>query len=495
MQPFTSTKDQELQHERDLWEKQELDIKFMDFVSVMSAWKNRKNKESLSLENGTNLNTTFRPNNKKRQLTMEEVVHAKRQRGGADTSTPAGPRQVPCVIASDDDSPLAPDRTTESEIGQSIDPCQASPTNLTLSLEKNKLSLNRRETRSLEIQRVLTTTFNLERAAKSNGLLKRGGSLPCLNLSTENVLFSEYVSRVRSMSMSDIDKLDLSSCSWPEEENIESVVDGIISKDSVSEAEISKDSVSRAKISKDKTMGSTANKYLNLDVDNELEVVSHDEGALGGEQCGSGQTKYNSPECRTPKRKLFTSPGTTEGLEAKIEKLVLNQFEKPTLRTPVFGHIVSQKKDLNEVAPSLESKNQVSSLRRKIVGRRRFSTSSQLLENDETNQTPGFGPVGNGGHPTTPVQDRPGPGGAARGKVVESTANRKGKNSKNSKPRRYKKNKSVVVDCNQPRIDVVLKRKDSEKVTGEDGVSLIQINSAFTGKSHSEQMMDGGENL
>ena len=61
--------------------------------------------------------------------------------------------------------------------------------------------------------------------------------------------------------------------------------------------------------------------------------------------------------------------------------------------------------------------------------------------------------------------------------------------------RRYKKNKSVVVDCNQPRIDVVLKGKDPEKVTGEDGVSLIQINSAFTGESHSEQMMDGGENL
>ena len=131
------------------------------------------------------------------------------------------------------------------------------------------------------------------------------------------------------------------------------------------------------------------------------------------------------------------------------------------------------------------------------MGRRRFSTSSQLLENDETNQTPGFGPVGNGGHPTTPVQDRPGPGGAARGKVVESTANRKGKNSKNSKPRRYKKNKSVVVDSNQPRIDVLLKGLDpeTEKVTGEDGVSLIQINSAFTGESHSEQMMDEGGNL
>ena len=71
----------------------------------------------------------------------------------------------------------------------------------------------------------------------------------------------------------------------------------------------------------------------------------------------------------------------------------------------------------------------------------------------------------------------------------------RGKNSKNSKPRRYKKNKSVVVDCNQPRIDVVLKGIDPEKVTGEDGVSLIQINSAFSGESHSEQMMDGGENL
>ena len=69
------------------------------------------------------------------------------------------------------------------------------------------------------------------------------------------------------------------------------------------------------------------------------------------------------------------------------------------------------------------------------------------------------------------------------------------KNSKNSKPRRYKKNKSVVVDCNQPRIDVVLKGKDPEKVTGEDGVSLNHINSAFIGESHSEQMMDGGENL
>ena len=53
----------------------------------------------------------------------------------------------------------------------------------------------------------------------------------------------------------------------------------------------------------------------------------------------------------------------------------------------------------------------------------------------------------------------------------------------------------MVVDCNQPRIDVVLKGKDPEKVTGEDGVSLIQINSAFTGESQSEQMMDGGENL
>ena len=69
---------------------------------------------------------------------------------------------------------------------------------------------------------------------------------------------------------------------------------------------------------------------------------------------------------------------------------------------------------LSEIKLALRPKDQESTLGKKVMGRRCLTSisSKEQLSGDQATreQVPGLGPVGNGGHPTTPVEDMPGPG-------------------------------------------------------------------------------------
>ena len=96
-----------------------------------------------------------------------------------------------------------------SDVSQ-FEPVKRSPTNLSNDLDRNKITPDKPESKSLELKRVAETTQRWEVAAAGRGLI-RFRSLPDgLDKLTENPFFSGYP-RARSYSVSD---MGLSTCSW-----------------------------------------------------------------------------------------------------------------------------------------------------------------------------------------------------------------------------------------------------------------------------------------
>ena len=114
----------------------------------------------------------------------------------AQTSTQIGPREIPCITQSDSDTTNNSGSLINSLSGDGEEPVNRSRTNISRDLKRNVLTPRKIESKTLEIKRVVKKMISWERAAKGAGVMKKGRSLPCeLNLSTENLIFSEYVTR------------------------------------------------------------------------------------------------------------------------------------------------------------------------------------------------------------------------------------------------------------------------------------------------------------
>ena len=106
---------------------------------------------------------------------MEDMMcpSSKRTNKGALTSTPAGPREIPCIIDSDG-------KTTDESYasGSAQDsygtPAVAKKTYQSLDLEKNRLTPRKPESKSIELGIIMETTVRWDRAARLAGVIKRG---------------------------------------------------------------------------------------------------------------------------------------------------------------------------------------------------------------------------------------------------------------------------------------------------------------------------------
>ena len=90
------------------------------------------------------------------------------------------------------------------------------------------------ESRSLDIRRILMTTLHWERAAVDNGVLRKSNSLPGNIDRIEENYFLRAFQRQRSLSESDIARMELDSCSWSIDKEKDMIVlgEGVKTSDS-----------------------------------------------------------------------------------------------------------------------------------------------------------------------------------------------------------------------------------------------------------------------
>ena len=202
--------------------------KHRDFVNVMSSvMKYNQLTPDLMC---SNLPHCYRSSyNSKRPLHTENVwLHRMKRFRANQTSTPLALREQPQVLESD----TSTSNTSESLLSDvsQFEPVKRSPTNLSNDLDRNKITPDKPESKSLELKRVAETTQRWEVAAAGRGLI-RFRSLPDgLDKLTENPFFSGYP-RARSYSVSD---MGLSTCSW-------SIDRKTVNKLSYTEQEVMKD--------------------------------------------------------------------------------------------------------------------------------------------------------------------------------------------------------------------------------------------------------------
>ena len=149
-----------------------------------------------------------------------------------ETSTPKAYRNAHEVIDSDPESPILNSSDCKLGVGgsdisnlsqgDSTAGAVCKKTGISQEVGEVAIDLKPAESKSVELNKVLTTTVCWERAAVSNGILRKTVSLPdSLDKIEKNALFSEYHTRQRSFSESDIVPMDLSTCSWSIERKAE----------------------------------------------------------------------------------------------------------------------------------------------------------------------------------------------------------------------------------------------------------------------------------
>ena len=319
----------------------EMEGRYRDFVNVMSAVLNNKSPNTVPATNQKI--SSFRIKERKRPIAMSGAdgsPKAKLKRlSSYQTSTPMNRREPQPVIFSDQDTSVSNSSLTFSDWSASA--TNRSPTKVSLDMQRNQLTPPKPESKSLEIRKVLTTTLNWDNAAKTYGLI-RSRSLPVINDLKENAFFIKFPSRrsrERSYSMSDIDALDLESCSWSIEKE--------------------------------------GNQSMVSTVREESKQVPSTSGGLNG-LC---ENSY-----MTPKRKLDMSPETPMGLQGKLERFTVDQTASPTLRKLVnFKNVTTGRMEhmpLQEQTVTVNNlePDQETSFRRFVLGRRRILDHGAELE-------------------------------------------------------------------------------------------------------------------
>ena len=88
----------------------------------------------------------------------------------------------------------------------------------------------------------------------------------------------------------------------------------------------------------------------------------------------------------TPKRKLFVSPESVDGLETKLTRLRVDQWASPTLRKSTHPSSMAGGEGARDLVTENPGKKVLADiLRRKVIGRRR-SSSTSLLENSASKE-------------------------------------------------------------------------------------------------------------
>ena len=169
-----------------------MDERCRDFVNVMSSVLNNKHQNSTPLPN-ENIFCFRQKDKRKNSAAMEDVDGAPKMKlkrlNSYQTSTPLTRREQQPVIFSDQDTSVS---TFSSRFSDwSMTGVNKSPTQVSLDMERNKLTPPKPESKSLELKRILTTTISWDTAAQANGLI-RSTSLPVILDLKENTFYNNF---------------------------------------------------------------------------------------------------------------------------------------------------------------------------------------------------------------------------------------------------------------------------------------------------------------
>ena len=390
MVPSDNQREKEKKIKSEQVEKKNYEDKFVNFVAVMSGIQ-------IDLKNvpSNKFNHSRLKRHLKEDLCVRDSKKAKMFHPGSSTSTPIAPRKVPSLIESDSsESHRSINSSIETE---QYSPIMAKKTNVSSQMEQTRITPIKPESRSLTEKRLFTTTRNWEDAAGRRGIVRKCNSMPdSLDKLRENALYRSF-ERIRSRS---VDSFFLDSCSWSIEklEN-EKDLNGVAGENMyicplgeqnnicppagrMNEEKLSC-AVTRGVSSEVSSSG--INLMIKCDEENKLsaspeEVVTYGikarevitDATVGGSNWKSlpDEENYN----RTPKRSLKISPDTQIGLDAKLNRIRLDQTASPTLRG-----VISQGSPRGR-ALTLDTPDRISNkLARKLVlGKRRLQSDSSI---------------------------------------------------------------------------------------------------------------------